>query len=162
MLLNLCAVQDSKPRPLDYQGRFIPTAPSTWFRRSFYGMYTNGDDNQRGYQIRARSSCASWNLFCHRFVDIPLYVIICQWQIARPHQNWTKCGFQDNLSGFNSLNRNVRIVACRQWGDSRVWEQINVLKSTLEIKIFCAATLELVYKLTGPPKKCKCFSEISR
>ena len=30
---------------------------------------------------------------------------------------------------------------------------------TLEIKIFRAATLKLVYKLTGPPKKCKCFSE---
>ena len=39
-------------------------------------------------------------------------------------------GFQDNLSGFNSLNRNVRMVACRQWGDSRVRAN-NVLKSTL-------------------------------
>ena len=29
-------------------------------------------------------------------------------------------------------------------------------------EIICAAKLELVYKLTGPPKKCKCFSEISR
>ena len=38
----------------------------------------------------------------------------------------------------------------------------NFLKLTLEIKIFCAATLELVYKLlTGPPQKRKCFSEIS-
>ena len=34
---------------------------------------------------------------------------------------------------------------------------------TREIKIFCAVTLELVYKLlTGPPQKCKWFSEISR
>ena len=43
---------------------------------------------------------------------IPLYVIICHQQIARPHQNCTKCGFQDNLLGFNSLNLNVRMVAC--------------------------------------------------
>ena len=42
--------------------------------------------------------------------SIPLYVIICLRQIARPHQNWTKCGSQDNLSGFNSLNRNAHIV----------------------------------------------------
>ena len=86
------------------------------------------------YSLRRRKSIITGT-------TIPLYVIICRRQIARPHQNWTKCGFQDNLSGFNSLNRNVCIVACRQWGDSRVWEQINILKSTLEIKIFCAATL---------------------
>ena len=36
------------------------------------------------------------------------------------HTRIEQCGFQDNLSGFNSLNQNVRIVACRQWGDSRV------------------------------------------
>ena len=41
----------------------------------------------------------------------------------------------------------------------------NAPKSTLEIKIFCAATPELVLLhklLTGPPQKRKCFSEISR
>ena len=39
--------------------------------------------------------------------------IICPRQITRPHQNCTKSGFQDNLSGFNSFNRNVCMVACR-------------------------------------------------
>ena len=72
------------------------------------------------YSLRRRKSIITGT-------TIPLYVIICRRRIARPHQNWTKCGFQDiNLSGFNSLNRNV-IVVCRQWRDSRV-RASNVLK----------------------------------
>ena len=41
----------------------------------------------------------------------------------------------------------------------------NAPESTLEIKIFCAATPELVLLhilLTGPPQKRKCFPGISR
>ena len=34
------------------------------------------------------------------------------------HSRIAKMWFQDNLSGFNSLNRNVRVIPCRQWGDS--------------------------------------------
>ena len=81
------------------------------------------------YSLRRRKSIITGT-------TIPLYVIICRRQIARPHQNWTKCGFQDNLSGFNSLNRNVRIVACRQWGDSRVWEQITFSIRHSKLKYF--------------------------
>ena len=52
---------------------------------------------------------------------------------------------------------NVRLVACRQWGDSPS-VRVNTL---LKLNILCCDT-GLVYKLTGLPKKCKCFSEISR
>ena len=81
---------------------------------------------------------------------------VCRQQIARPHQNCVV--FKINLSGFNSLNQNVRMVACHQWGDSRVWEQITLPKSTLsKLKYFV-----LLLTLIGPLQKLKCFSEISR
>ena len=131
----------------------LTTAPHTWFRGSFYGIYTNGDDRWKGYQIRAWSCYASWSLFCRRFVDIQqsfscilvnsaelrwtkskvrrlvainyslFYTDANQHRTSTPelHKVWW---FQDNLSGPNSLNRNVCMIASRQWGDSRMWEQI--------------------------------------
>lgn len=53
-------------------------------------------------------------------------VIICRQQSACPHQNCTKCGFQDKFSGFTSLNQNFHLVACHLLGDSKVWEQITL------------------------------------
>ena len=102
------------------------------------------------YSLRRRKSIITGT-------TIPLYVFR---QIARPHQNCTKCSFQDNLSGFNSLNRNVRMVACRQWEDSRVWEQITLPNRLLKLKYFSKSII--IKLLTGPPQKRKCFSEISR
>ena len=87
------------------------------------------------------------------------YAIICRRQIARPHQHCTKCGFQDNVSGINSLNQNVNMVACdkmliwllvtkcsygclwpvgsnHQWGNARVWKQITLLN----LNILCCNT----------------------
>ena len=207
MLSNFVRRPRFEPATTGLSGKIhthLTTAPSMWFQGLFYGIYTNGDDCWKGYQIRAWSCYVSWSLFCwystifqlyfshkrwHDFsqfsqtkvnetqgyatnyslfyllrgcksismgTTIPLYVIICRWQIARPHQNCTKCGgfypacratftlpswkhifswgewrwlckqggwFQDNLSGFNSLNRNVHMIACRQWGDSQVSNQ---------------------------------------
>ena len=217
MLLNFVSLPRFKPATIGLSDKIhthLTTAPSTWFRGSFHGLYTNGDDRLKGYQIRARSCYTSWSLFCSRFVDIqqsfscicrmkdgnyfsqlrwtkpkvmlpfatnyslfyslrrrksisvgttiPLYVIICRWQIAHPHQNCTKCGvfkiiFQDFVEpkcSYDCLSPLGRFLSVRA---------NNIRKSIHEIKIFCAATLELVYKLlAGPPKKCKCFSEISR
>ena len=80
---------------------------------------------------------------------IPLYIIICCRQSAHAHQNCTNCGFPGNLSGFNSLNQNLHIVACCQWGDSQVWEQITLANRARKL-------------LTGPLQKCKCFLKISQ
>ena len=46
------------------------------------------------------------------------YAIIYRRQIAPSTPEWHKVII--DLSAINSLNRNVRMVACRQWGDSRV------------------------------------------
>ena len=63
--------------------------------------------------------------------------------------------FKISLSAIKLLNQNVHMVACCQWGDSRVWAN-NAPKSTLLKLNICAVTLELVLLhklLTGPPQK---------
>ena len=123
MLLNLCAVQDSKPRPLDYQGRFIPTATSTWFRGSFYvciqmAMTTKKATKLGHDQVAHLEAC---------FVIVLLIFHCTSSSVTDKSHVHTRIEqsvvFKD-LSGFNSLNWNVCVVACRQWGDSQVWEQI--------------------------------------
>ena len=101
-------------------------------------MVYNGDDHWKGYQIRAWSSYASWSLFCRRFVDI---------------QQSFSCIFR--IRDGNDFS---------QFGRTEVNETQGYAISRHKLfTIFCAATLELVYKLlTGPPQKRKCSSEISR
>ena len=73
MLLHFVRRPRFEPATTGLSGKIhihLTMAPSTWFRGSFYGIYTNGDDRGKGYQIRAWSSYASWSLFCRRFVDI--------------------------------------------------------------------------------------------
>ena len=151
---------------MDYQARFLPIRQFTWFTESFYGIYiqmamTAEKATKLGHDKVTRleahrfvlSSCW-WHStvfqlkFLHkrwqRLQSIqqdwgewnPSYAII--WQITHPelHKVW--------LSGIISLNWHVRMVAFRQWGDSRVWEQITLPINTLEIKMPCATTLELV------------------
>ena len=92
----LYAVQDSNPRPPD-----IPT----WPRR----------------RPRDLDYYANVSLFWRRFVDIHHLSPTNRTSTSELHKVWW---FQNNLEGFNSSNRNVRMIACRQRGDSRVWEQI--------------------------------------
>ena len=73
-------------------------------------------------------------------------------------------GSASRVGGFKIIFQDLIL-----WTEMFIWllvasgeipkSQIN----TRKIKIFCAATLELVYKLlAGPLQKRKCFSEISR
>ena len=72
---------------------------------------------------------------------LPFHCTVCH-HLSQPTNHTStpelnKVLFSRYLSGFNSLNWNVHILACHQWGDSRVWEQINFLKSTLlKLKYF--------------------------
>ena len=75
-------------------------------------------------------------IICCCFVCVCVCVCVCPFiiccrQIAGPHQNCTKCGLHNNLSGFNLLNRNVRMVACCWVGWFPSVRANNAPKSTL-------------------------------
>ena len=59
---------------IQIRGKIHTTWPwccmSMWFRGSFYGIFSNGDDHWKGYQIMAWSCYVSWSLLCHCFVEI--------------------------------------------------------------------------------------------
>ena len=68
MLLNYVHHPVFEPGITELSGKILThlnTAPSTLFRNSFHGIYTNGDGRWKGHQIRAWSSYTSWStLFC--------------------------------------------------------------------------------------------------
>ena len=167
-LIKFCAVQNSNLQPPDYQAIFLPIRP--WHNshglRNHFMVYIQmamtaekatklGHDQVTRLEAHRFVLSSCWwhsTVFQLKFLHKrwqwlqsiqqdwgewnPSYAII--WQITHPelHKVW--------LSGIISLNWHVRMVAFRQWGDSRVWEQITLPINTLEIKIPCATTLELV------------------
>ena len=165
--LPLGATKDSNLRPLDCQARFLPTRPQChphglgnhfmvifkWPLKRLpnqwaWSSYTCWSSSVCCHVTRCIQQPFCWNFHIKDGNDLSQFsqtevketqgsVIICHRQITCPHQNCTKC----NLSGLHSLNWNVRMVACHQWGDSLVWEQLTpLIRHSWNYNILCCDT----------------------
>ena len=111
VLLNFVRCPRFEPSTTGLSGKIhthLTTVLSMWFIGSFYGIYSNGDDRWKAYQIRAWSNYA-WSLFCHRFVDIQQSF---SWYFCIKHGNsaelrWTKTQSYA-ISWYNSLFHSLR------------------------------------------------------
>ena len=122
------------------------TAPATWFRGSFYGIY-NGNAMATNDQVTRLEAC---------FVDIQCFSCIFCIKMAMTFSQFGRTEENKTRGYASSCYKLFTILFVTP---KRSVRANYILKSTLEIEIF----LELMYKLlTGPLQKCKCFSEISR